>query len=192
MRLHTLCFKPSRRCGLVLAGILFASNAGAVSCPDGEHVQADIGRVARQYSGAGFSAALSAWSAVGAPAHPADQKKLWTATAAAQHWDEFLGGLVGGFNRCAITRQQYQEALQTLYPRLNEDGAELARLHQKRVAGQPVDEARLRQLLDREEAGLRSFARLSRMEADYDRMEAMAENRIRPRTPRTSRTSACA
>jgi hypothetical protein len=74
---------------------------------------------------------------------------LQQASAATRQWNEFLKGLVAGYNSCAITNQQYADSLKRIYPRLKEDAAAgLEEIRKVVSEGRNADEKRLKSLLD--------------------------------------------
>jgi hypothetical protein len=77
-----------------------------------------------------------------------EQKVLQQASAATQQWNEFLKGLVVGYNSCAITDQQYADSLKRIYPRLREDAAGLGEIRKVVSEGLKADEKGLQSLLD--------------------------------------------
>ncbi|MDE2367324.1 MAG: tetratricopeptide repeat protein, partial [Betaproteobacteria bacterium] len=137
-----------------------------------------IKQIAIQYQGTGLGVTLSGLSALSARLQ-VEPKTLQTATAATQQWNEFVKGLVVGYNSCAITGQQYQEGLMHIYPRLENDGKELENLRQLVLARKQIDEKHLQEVLESYENQLRAFAKVSGKEIDYERIEAIIDKRLR-------------
>ena len=167
---------------LLLFGLIFCTSTMAakrVSCPDGEHIEIDIKQIAIQYQGASFGVTLSGLSALSARLN-AEPKTLQTAAAATQQWNEFVKGLVVGYNSCAITKQQYQEGLVRIYPRLEKDAIELEKLRQLVMDQKQIDEKRLQTVLKSYESQLRAFAKVTGKEIDYERIEALVEKHLQP------------
>jgi tetratricopeptide (TPR) repeat protein len=100
---------------------------------------------------------------------------LQQASAATQQWNEFLKGLVSGYNSCAITNQQYTDSLKRIYPRLREDAAGLEEIRKVVSEGRKADETRLKSLLDSYFANLRQFAGTSGGEIIIERIAAVVE-----------------
>ncbi len=159
---------------------LAAQAQRVIRCPGEEHLEIDIQQIAIQYKASGFSATLSGLSALSARLS-LEPKTLQTAAAATQEWNEYVKGLVAGYNSCAITKKQYQEALQ-IYPRLKADAIELEKLRQQLFAQRRVDEARLTKLLEGYEGKLRAFAQLAGKEVDYDRIASVVTQVLDPLT----------
>src|SRR5215471_2260703 len=94
-----------------------------ITCPDGDvRYEINVKDIAIQYEAASFAGTLSSLSVLSGRLTVAPQK-LQEAASATQQWNEFVKGLVVGYNSCAITKQQYAEGLQKIYPRLKEDAA---------------------------------------------------------------------
>ena len=72
-----------------------------------------------------------------------------------------MKGLAEGYNSCAVTREQYAEGLQRIYPRLQQDAAGLEEIRKLLLEGRGVDEKRLRALLDSYFTNVRRFAEIS-------------------------------
>ena len=95
-----------------------------VHCPDGDHIQIDVSQIAIKYDASSFAGTLSSLSVL-SPRLQVVPKQLQEAAAATQQWNEFVKGLTSGYNSCAVTRQQYADGLNRIYPRLKEHAAEL-------------------------------------------------------------------
>jgi tetratricopeptide (TPR) repeat protein len=147
-------------------------------CPDGEHYLIDIKEISIKYEGTKLQAALSGLASIGGRL-TVEPKTLQTAVAATQHWNEFLKGLVAGYNSCAITKKQYQEGLQRIYPQLAKEGGELDKLYKLILEGRKIDEKRLKKSLDSYFANLKNFASLSGQDIIIDRFSAVVESTIR-------------
>ena len=168
---------------LLLFGLALSTGVMAakkIPCPDGEHIEIDIKQTAIQYQGTSLGVTLNGLSSLNARLK-VEPKTLQTAAEATRQWNEFVKGLVVGYNSCAITKQQYQEGLMTIYPRLEKDGIELEKLHQLIMAKQQIDEKHLQKVLDSYEKSLRTFAKVSGKEIDYERIEAFVERNLEKR-----------
>jgi tetratricopeptide (TPR) repeat protein len=68
---------------------------------------------------------------------------------------------VVGYNSCAITRQQYNDGLNRIYPLLQQDGQTLERIRQLIVQGQAADTKRLENLIASFYLNLRQLVQMS-------------------------------
>ena len=101
-----------------------------------------------------------------------EPKTVQKAEVATRVWNEYLKGLVVGYNSCAITKEQYAEGLKEIYPRLKEDAASLEKIRQVISEGKQADEKRLRRLLESYLGNLQRFAEISNQEIWLERIEA--------------------
>jgi tetratricopeptide (TPR) repeat protein len=145
-----------------------------ISCPDGDHFEIDIKQITIQYDASSFAGTLSSLSALGARLEVAP-KKLQEAAVATQQWNEFLKGLVAGYNSCAVSRQQYDDGLKRIYPRLKEDAVDLEAIHKLISEGHKADEKRLQSLLESFYNDLKQFAEISGKDIILERIEALSE-----------------
>jgi len=84
------------------------------TCPDKtQRVQYDLKQLQIQYNASSFAGTLASLGALSAHLS-VEQKVLRQASAATQQWNEFLKGLVAGYNSCAITNQQYADSLKRI------------------------------------------------------------------------------
>jgi len=117
----------------------------------------DIAQIAIQYQAPSFRVEIL--RSLGATIDP---KTLQEASDATQQWNEFLKGLVLGYNSCAITSEQYAEGLQKIYPRLKEDASRLNQLAGARPTKQgKLDDRQVERLVERYLANLRAFGEIS-------------------------------
>jgi len=158
--------------GLLLLIARGASAQKKISCPDGDHFEIDLKQISIQYDASSFAGTLSSLSVLGSH-FEVTPKQLQEAAAATQEWNEFLKGLVAGYNVCAVTRQQYADGLNRIYPKLKEDGAGLEEIRKAVSEGHKADEKRLRSLLDSYYGNLREFARASGKGIIIERIEAL-------------------
>jgi tetratricopeptide (TPR) repeat protein len=145
-----------------------------IQCADGEHIEIDVKRIAIEYDASSFAGTLSSLSVLGARMETRPTK-LQEAAAATQQWDVFLKGLAEGYNKCAVSRQQYAEGLQRIYPRLKEDAADLEEIRKAIFSGQKAEAKQLQSLLDSYYTNLRRFAQIGGKEIILERIEALAE-----------------
>jgi hypothetical protein len=146
----------------------------AIHCPDGDHILIDVKQIAVQYDASSFAGTLSGLSVLGARLEVAP-KKLQDAVAATQQWNEFVKGLAAGYNSCAVTKQQYADGLNRIYPRLKEDAADLEVIRKLISDGQRADTKRLQALLDSYWNNLHQFAQASGKEVILERIEALSK-----------------
>ena len=166
------------RCGSV-GFFLLAISAGAwgqktVHCRDGDHIQIDVREIAIKYDASSFAGTLSSLSILGARLEAAPTK-LQEAAVATQQWNEFVKGLAEGYNSCAVTRQQYADGLNRIYPRLKEDASDLDAVRKVIAEGQKADAKRLQALVDSYWNNLRQFAQASGKQVILQRIEALSE-----------------
>ena len=169
--------RSRRAAGLSIFLLMLSGRAAAqkkIPCPDGDHLEIDVKQIAIQYDASSFAGTLSSLSVLGARLEVAP-KRLQEAAIATQQWDEFLKGLAAGYNSCAVTRQQYAEGLNRIYPRLKEDAADLEEIRKLISEGQKADVKRLQSLLDSYYENLRRFARVSGKDIILERIEALSE-----------------
>ena len=127
---------------LLLAPALQAQKR--IDCsPDGVHIEIDLSEILIEYQATSFSATLSSLGIFGNRLG-VEPKTIQKAEAATQVWNEYLKGLVAGYNSCAVTKAEYAEGLQKIYPRLKEDAADLETIRQAISEGRAADERRLR------------------------------------------------
>src|SRR5258707_6767918 len=157
---------------VVLAWPTVALCQSQVPCGGELRNKIDEKQLALQYGGSELIATLGPLSFMGARMTVAP-KTLQTASAATQQWNEYLKGLAAGWNACAITKEQYAEALQKLYPGLKDDGSAIEKIRQELAANRRIDEKRLSVLLDSYTAKLQRFAEITGNERLFRGMEAV-------------------
>ena len=179
---------------VLVAGLWTAPTSAEKRCPDGVHHEIDLSELAIEYQAHSFSATLSSLSFLGSRLG-VEPKTIQKAEAATQVWNEYLKGLVAGYNSCAITKQQYAEGLQKIYPRLKEDAAGLEEIRQLISDGKQADEKRLRRLLESYLGNVQRFAEISNQEIWLERIEARLAvvstktDEIKGHAERTERTT---
>ena len=149
-----------------------------IDCSDGIRYEIDLRELAIEYQVHSFSATLSSFSILGSRLG-VEPKTVQKAEAATQVWNEYLKGLVVGYNSCAITKEQYAEGLQEIYPRLKEDAASLEKIRQVISEGKQADEKRLRRLLESYLGNLQRFAEISNQEIVLERVDALIDESTR-------------
>ena len=160
--------------GSMWAPLVYAA-AESVTCPDGEkRLLLDIKELAIQYEGHTWSGTLSSLSVLGVQLEQTPTQ-LQEAAAATQQWNEFLKGLAEGYNKCVITKEQYAEGLKRIYPRLQEDAADLEKIRELLAKRQKIDEARLQRLVDSYFGNLERFAKISQKEIIIERITAVVQ-----------------
>src|SRR5215831_15118761 len=146
-----------------------------ITCPDKtQRITIDLKQVQIQYNASSFAGTLASLGALSARVS-VEQKVLQQASAATQQWNEFLKGLVTGYNSCAITNEQYADSLKRIYPRLKDDAAGLEEIRKVVSEGRQADEKRLKSLLDSYFANMRQFASKSGSEIIIERVTAVVE-----------------
>jgi hypothetical protein len=151
------------------------SNSAAqkkVACPDGDHYEIDVKQIAIQYESSSLTGTLNGLSIFGARLTVAPQK-LQQAALETQKLNEMVKALAVGYNVCAIGKQQYDEGLKRIYPRLREDANDLEQIRKLIADDKKADEARLRTVLDSYLANLRRFATASQSEIIVERIEGL-------------------
>jgi hypothetical protein len=147
----------------VLISTLWSHDASAqkrIACPDGDHLEIDLKQITIQYNASSFSATLNGLGLLGGRIQ-VDQKKLQEATSSTQQWDEYLRGLAVGYNVCAVTKQEFNDGLSRIYPRLQQDAADLDAIRKLIKEGRKADEKRLRVLMDSYLSSLREFKEIT-------------------------------
>jgi hypothetical protein len=100
---------------------------------------------------------------------------LQEAAVATQQWNQLIVGLAAGYNSCAVTRQQYADGVNRIYPRLKKDGANLEEICKQIAEGQKADAKRLQNLISSFYANLRQFAQAGGQEIVLQRIEALSQ-----------------
>jgi hypothetical protein len=136
-----------------------------ISCPDGDHLQIDMEQVSIQYNAASFSATLNGLGSLGARLS-IDRQKLQEATASTQQWNEYLKGLVLGYNACAITKQQYRDGIERIYPRIRQDALDLESVRKLLAEGHKANEKKVRSLVESYLSNLNEFKRVTTQRDD--------------------------
>ena len=109
-----------------------------ITCPDKtQRISIDLKQIQIQYNASSFAGTLASLGALSARLS-VEQKVLQQAAAATQQWNEFLKGLVAGYNSCAITDQQYADSLKRIYPRLKDDAAGLEEIRKVVSEGKKI------------------------------------------------------
>jgi tetratricopeptide (TPR) repeat protein len=157
---------------ICLSGIAVAQKE--ISCPDGKHLEIDVNQISIKYDASSFAGTLSSLSVLGARLQISPHQ-LQEAAVATQQWDEFLKGLAVGYNTCAVTRQQYADGLNRIYPRLKEDATSLEEIRRVLSEGHRADEKRLQTLVESYYNNIRQFARASGKEIILDRIETLSQ-----------------
>ena len=159
---------------------LAASSANAedeIRCPDGTVRRAmNLQEVSIQYQGASFAGTLSALRVLRVR-FAIEERTLQQATAATQEWNEYLKGLVDGWNSCVLTAKQYNEGLKRIYPRMQNDIVDLEKIRRAIADGGKVNERRLRLLLDRYFSNLQKLARLAGQDTLIERITEVVDRR---------------
>ena len=170
--------KTGARCSVLLFSVLLASGRAAaekkIPCPDGEHIEIDVKQIAIKYDASSFAGTLSSLNALSGRLEVAP-KQLQEAAAATQQWNQLIVGLAAGYNSCVVTRQQYADGVNRIYPRLKEDGASLDEMRRLIAEGQKADAKRLQSLISSFYSNLRQFAQAGGQEIILQRVEALSQ-----------------
>ncbi len=118
-----------------------------VNCPDGDRYELNLEQVKLQYQATKWETTLSALGKMMGTVK-VEPKTLQVASQATQQWNQFLQALVTGYNGCAISKAEYNQAIQQIIPGLAGDGKELERLRRASEKGRAIDEARLQKVLN--------------------------------------------
>ncbi len=173
--------RRSVRIGLLLVLVVPAAAIAAprtIECPDGEtRLEIEIDKLRIEYQGHAFTSTLGSLGFL-AGRLSIDQKPLQEAAAATQQWNEFLKGLAAGYNSCAVTRAEYAEGLERIYPRLEQDAADLETIRKLLLEGREVNERRLEELLDSYLGQLRRFAEISGQAITVARIESIVQQQV--------------
>ena len=137
----------------ILSWVPEVSAQKKIACPDGDHYEIDIEKIKIQYQATRMEGTLSGLAVLGGRI-AVEPKTLQQAAVATQKMNEFIKALVVGFNSCAITNKDYQEAMQRLYPNLNDDAVKLEQFRKELLEGQEVNQKLLQELLERYERSL--------------------------------------
>jgi hypothetical protein len=112
----------------ILVGLSWPTQAltqQRITCPDKtQRIAIDLKQLQIDYSASSFAGTLASLGVLSGH-FSVEQKVLQQASEATQQWNEFLKGLVAGYNSCVITDQQYADSLKRIYPRMKEDAAGL-------------------------------------------------------------------
>jgi len=145
-----------------------------VTCSDGDHYLIDVREIAIKYEATRVESTLNGLAVRGFRV-AIDQKTLQTAAVATQRMNEFIKGLAVGYNTCAITREQYQQAVNGLIPDMKSGTGQLEAFRKQILDGQKIQEKRLNQAIASIEDSLRKFAVISGQQLQYDRVVAIVE-----------------
>lgn len=107
----------SYACVACLFALTAANGEIPITCPNGEtHYEVDVNAIAIKYQATSFITTLKAIGNLSGTFKVAPMV-LQQAQDATQVWNELLKGLVLGYNRCAVTNQEYAKFFD-LYPKL--------------------------------------------------------------------------
>jgi hypothetical protein len=119
-----------------------------IHCPDGDHFEIPVNQIAIQYNGSSFAATLGGLGTL--ESHVSlDHVKLQEATAATQQWNQFVVALAAGYNSCAVTKQEYEEGIQKIYPRLQEASSDLDKIKKQILESTNANTKALTKALER-------------------------------------------
>lgn len=137
---------------LLLAIPTTASAQKKIMCPDGStRLEIDLKQVELQYQAPSFHADILDRFHLGVNATQVQQ-----AAESTQQWNEYLKGLVLGWNSCAISKEQYAAGVEEIYPRLKRDATQL-----NQVAPNKQNEREVRALVEHYLADLKKFGQIA-------------------------------
>ncbi|MEI9476543.1 MAG: tetratricopeptide repeat protein [Deltaproteobacteria bacterium] len=131
-----------------------------LDCGDGPRYRIDVKEFMINYSSKSFEGSLGLLSQLKIGLK-AEEKTLQQASEATQQWNQFLIGLAEGYNSCAITKKQYQEAISLLYPALKSDAQGILDIAKSIKEGRAANLNELKQFLDNYVRNLTKFAQIS-------------------------------
>ena len=171
-------FTKTNFCAITIVALIVLLTNGAeaqkkINCTDGEHIEMDIKQISIQYGASAFTATITGLAVFGARVEVAP-KQLQQAAIGTQQWNEFLKGLVLGYNSCAITKREFAEGVDQIYPRLKDSASVLEGFRKSMADGQAVQTKQLNKVFDAYYADFRRFAQISN-KVLFDRIEAVSD-----------------
>jgi tetratricopeptide (TPR) repeat protein len=148
-----------------------------VHCPDGDRNQLDVEKLKLRYQATKWEATLSALGKM-TGALTVEPKTLQVASEATQQWNQFLQALVMGYNGCAITKAQYNEAIKVLIPGLAGDGQKLQQIRRSIEQGRKVEQAQLDRRLTAYVKKLERLDQISRTSIVQDIRKEIARAKV--------------
>ena len=143
-------------------------------CGDGSRYKIDIKEFAIKYSNKSFEGAFGFLSKLKLGLK-VEEKTLQKAAESTQQWNQLLVGLAEGYNSCAITKKQYQEAIRTLYPGMQADAQKILDIGKALEEGGRANLKELVRVLDEYFQKLKKFAQISGKEEIIERISNKVE-----------------
>jgi hypothetical protein len=145
-----------------------------IDCGDGPRYKIDMKELKIKYSSKSFEGLFGFLSKLKLGV-TAEEKTLQKAAESTQQWNQLLIGLAEGYNSCAITKKQYQEAIQSLYPSMKTDAQKMLEIGKAFEKGQRADFKEFKRLMDEYLQKLTKFAQISGKEEIIERISAKLE-----------------
>lgn len=160
--------------GLVAPAASQAS-AKTITCPSGEkRVAIDVRQLASLCPSPSLSDPLVAWIPFG-PQVGVDALPFRKALTAVAEMNEMMRGIAERWNRCELTRKEYETGVPQALARMKADAAGLEKLRLEAVAaGRLANSKRLAEGIAAFDAALHDLARLAGREVVLDRIDAQA------------------
>ncbi len=155
---------------LITAFPVMSAAKEQIKCGDGPRYKIDIEAIKIEYSGISFEGALGFLSKLELGLK-FEEETLQKASDTTQQWNQFLIGLAEGFNSCAITKKDYQEAISSLYPGLQVDAKKMLDLGKALEEGRSRDYKEIRRLLDTYVNKIGKFAEIAGKEEIIKKVE---------------------
>lgn len=182
---HPLLAQAQRGAVCAFAGFVIALGLGApaaahasgktITCPSGEkRVAIDVRQLANLCPSPPLFDPLAGWISM-APKVGIDAIPFRKALTAVAETNQLLMGIAERWNRCELTRKEYDSGVPQVLARMKADAAELEKLKQEAIsAGRLANPKRLAERIAAFDADLHSFARLAGREVVLDRIDAQA------------------
>ncbi len=151
-----------------------------VTCSDGDHYFIDAKDISIQYGSTQIMATLNGLAVLQIRL-TIDSKTLLLPAEATQKINEIVKALVAGYNTCAITKKQYNEAIQHLIS-MRTDAATLEEYRKDVLDNKKVSNEKITYHLKSFERNMREFVKNSGKEIDYIRLASIIDEEIHKQT----------
>jgi tetratricopeptide (TPR) repeat protein len=148
-----------------------------VKCNDGDHYLTDIKDISIKYECTQMAATINGLAVIRVRL-TVDAKALQLAAVTTQKMNEYIKALVVGYNTCAITKEQYHEAMDNLLVYMMGDALSLEQYRMALLDKKKVDNNKLNKHLKNFEKNLRKFVKISGKELDYKRLASIIDEEI--------------
>jgi len=162
--------------GILIVGFLVHPVAGEEPfyCGDGPRYKIEVKEFAIKYSNKSFEGTFRFLSKLKLGLQ-VEEKTLQKAAESTQQWNQLLIGIAEGYNSCAITKKQYQEAIRTLYPGMQTDAQKMLDIGNAFDEGRRADLKELKRSLDEYFQKLKKFAEISGKKKIIERISDKVE-----------------